>query len=199
MRVCRAPAGDPARPSHEEFAMTKKALSIASAAALLLGFLAVAQPASASTLISVTCTGTNVINYSPGLTNTPQTVTISGQDTAVACVDLARPLTQLSFVAPFSGTFTTSCTALLAGGTGTQTFHWNTGETSNWNWTLRFSNTVNGQLLAIADGPITSGLYAGAQVRQVITETTGDQTACFTPEGMTQNGGPSNWVITNLL
>ncbi|MEU0150455.1 hypothetical protein [Micromonospora fulviviridis] len=179
--------------------MRRKAISIAGGAALLLGPLVVAQPASASTLISVSCTGTNVINYSPGLTNTPQTVTITGQDTGVACVDLARPLTPLSFIAPFSGTFTTSCTALLAGGTGAQTFQWNTGETSNWNWTLRFSNTANGQLVAIADGPVTSGLYAGAQVRQVITETTGDQTACFTPEGMTQNGGPSNWVIINLL
>lgn len=179
--------------------MRKTVVSLASTVALLLGALAVPQPASASTLIWVTCTGTNVINYSPGLTNTPQTVTISGQDEALGCVDLARPFTPLRFVAPFSGTFSTSCTALLAGGTGTQTFQWNTGETSNWDWTLRFSNTVNGQLFAIADGPITSGLYAGANVRQVITEITEDLLACSTPEGMTQNGGPSNWLITNLL
>jgi hypothetical protein len=179
--------------------MRKVLTSILATTFILVAAAAAATPAAATTLISVTCTGSNVINYSPGLTNTPQTVTISGQDSATACVDLSQPLQQLSFVAPFSGTFTSSCTALLAGGTGTQTFQWNTGETSLWHWTMRFSNTVNGQLLAIADGPISSGRYAGAQVRQVITETTGELTACFTPAGMTQNGGPSNWVITNAI
>jgi len=180
----------------------KKVLLSLVGAAVLLVATSVAAPASAAAaapLISVVCTGSNEIHYSPGLTNTSQTVTISGQDNATVCVDLAQPLRQLSFVAPFSGSFTTSCTALLSGGTGTQTLQWNTGETSLWHWTFQIANTVNGQLLAIADGPITSGRYAGAQMRQVVTETAADLTACSTPEGMTENGGPSNWVITNLL
>ncbi|MEJ8632034.1 hypothetical protein [Streptomyces sp. MS2.AVA.5] len=100
-------------------------------------------------------------------------------------------------MAPFSGKFTTSCASLFTGGTGTQTLVWNTGESSQWDWTLHYSTNLNGQLVSIADGPIVGGKYAGAELRQVVTVTTLDQTACSTKEGLTETGGPSNWAFTS--
>ncbi|MWA07817.1 hypothetical protein [Streptomyces sp. BA2] len=159
-----------------------------------------ANSASADTPL-VTCTGSNVIKYEPGVTYTEKTVRITGVDSAALCVDAANPLVPLSFEAPFSGDFTTSCASVFSGGTGTQTLNWKragkaTGETSEWHWTMHFSTNANGQLLSIADGPIVNGKYAGKELRQVITVATGDQTACSKPEGLTETSGPSNWVFT---
>ncbi|GAA4419601.1 hypothetical protein GCM10023169_10430 [Georgenia halophila] len=166
-------------------------------AAFALVFMSAAVPSAAAEPVSVLCTGTNVIKYSPGVTYEERTVQISGQDDATACVDVFAPAQALSFVAPFSGTFTTSCASLFTGGTGTQTLIWNTGETSRWSWTMHFSTNLNGQLVSIADGPITSGRYAGAELRQVVTVTTLDQTACSSDNGLQETGGPSNWVFTS--
>jgi hypothetical protein len=168
------------------------------ALALLGGTLgaAPAAPAVAADTVSVVCTGSNVIRYNPGVTFEERTVQINGEDNATSCVDLAGEKLGLSFVAPFSGEFTTSCASLFTGGTGTQTLKWNTGETSHWEWTMHFSTNLNGQLLSIADGPIVGGRYAGAELRQVVTVTTVDQGACSTDKGLTETGGPSNWVFT---
>lgn len=172
--------------------------ALAGVGVLLSGILS-ANSASADTLL-VTCTGSNVIRYEPGVTYTEKNVHISGVDRAALCVDVANPLEPLSFEAPFSGEFTTSCASVFSGGTGTQTLNWKragefTGKTSEWHWTMHFSTNANGQLLSIADGPIVSGRYAGKQLRQVITVTTGDQTACSKPEGLTETSGPSTWVF----
>ncbi len=165
------------------------------AALALLGGTLVVAPAAVAETVSVRCTGTNVIKYNPGVTFEERTLQINGEDNATSCVDTVSG-ESLSFVAPFSGKFTTSCASLFTGGTGTQTLKWNTGETSQWEWTMHFSTNVNGQLQSIADGPILGGRYAGAQLRQVVTVTTLDQGACSTEKGLTQTGGPSNWEFT---
>lgn len=180
--------------------MRKKATWALGGAVVLLSGMLSANSASADTVL-VTCTGTNVITYEPGITYTEKTVHITGEDNAALCVDAAKPLELLSFEAPFSGEFTTSCASVFSGGTGTQTLKWKragelTGETSEWHWTMHFSTNANGQLLSIADGPIVSGRYAGKQLRQVITVATGDQTACSQPGGLTETSGPSSWVFT---
>lgn len=164
--------------------------------ALLVGTLWVVAPAAVAETVSVRCTGTNVIKYNPGVTFEERTLQINGEDNATSCIDVAGSELGLSFVAPFSGKFTTSCASLFTGGTGTQTLKWNTGETSQWEWTMHFSTNANGQLLSIADGPIVGGRYAGAQLRQVVTVTTLDQRACSTEKGLTETGGPSSWELT---
>lgn len=182
------------RPGHGR-ALGRQMAVLWAAIALLGGTLGVAPTAVAET-VSVRCTGTNVIKYNPGVTFEERTHQINGQDDATSCVDPEGSEVGLSFVAPFSGKFTTSCASLFTGGTGTQTLKWSTGETSQWEWTMRFSTNVNGQLQSIADGPIVGGRYAGAQLRQVVTVTTLDQRACSTQKGLTETGGPSSWEFT---
>ncbi|MFC5730166.1 MULTISPECIES: hypothetical protein [Nocardioides] len=189
-----APGADAARRSGRH-RTARTHVSALGAALALVGAMTWAAPPAVAETASVRCTGTNVIKYNPGVTYQERTVQINGQDNATSCVDTVSG-ESLSFVAPFSGKFTTSCASLFTGGTGTQTLKWNTGETSQWEWTMHFSTNVNGQLQSIADGPILGGRYAGAQLRQVVTVTTLDQGACSTEKGLTQTGGPSNWEFT---
>lgn len=158
---------------------------------------AVTAPAAAVGAASpalVTCTGTTNVAFTPGLTNTEQTVNVSGQDTADLCLSLTHPeLT--GFIGPFSGTATQSCTSLFAGGSGTETLHWNNGTTSNWSYTNSFSN-VNGTKVGTSTGPITSGTLAGATVTQTITFANLDLAACTTAQGLTSLSGLDTWTFT---
>lgn len=182
--------------SRNRYRVRARISALGAALALLAAALWAAPPAAVGETVSVTCTGSNVIKYNPGVTFEERTVQINGEDRATSCVDLTGAELGLSFVAPFSGHFTTSCASLFTGGTGTQTLKWSTGETSQWEWTMHFSTNLNGQLVSTADGPIVGGRYAGAELRQVVTVTTMDQRACSTKKGLTETGGPSNWTIT---
>ncbi|MET8829071.1 hypothetical protein ABZX40_16370 [Streptomyces sp. NPDC004610] len=152
-------------------------------------------PAAASAApVLVTCAGTTTVAFSPGLTDEERTVGVSGQDVASICLSLTNPgLT--GFVGPFSGTATQSCTSLFAGGSGTETLHWNNGTSSTWSYTNSFSN-VNGTKVGTSTGPITSGTLSGAEVTQTITYPNLDLTACSTAEGLTFLSGVDTWTIT---
>ncbi|MGV9314563.1 hypothetical protein ACWDR0_20610 [Streptomyces sp. NPDC003691] len=177
--------------------MAKRFPAAACALAMALAVVAAASAAPVAASASpalVTCTGSTTVAFSPGLTDTEQTVSVSGQDTAVLCLSLTHP--QLtSFVAPFSGTATQSCTSLFAGGSGTETLHWNNGTTSTWEYTNSFSN-VNGTKVGTSTGPITSGTLAGTEVTQTITFPNLDLSACSAPQGLTGLSGIDTWTLT---
>ncbi|MFC5152594.1 hypothetical protein [Streptomyces amakusaensis] len=177
--------------------MTKRIPMAAGALVIALTTVAAAPAAPAAASASpalVTCAGSTTVAFSPGLTNTERTVSVSGQDTANLCVSPTHP--QLTgFVAPFSGTATQSCTSLFAGGSGTETLHWSDGTTSTWAYTNSFSN-VNGTKVGTSTGPITSGTLAGAEVTQTITFPNLDLSACSTPQGLTTLNGLDTWTLT---
>ncbi|MEV4894794.1 hypothetical protein AB0K48_35955 [Nonomuraea sp. NPDC055795] len=153
-----------------------------------------AGPASA-TLTLVNCTGTTTVNFSPALTNATQTVEVEGADEGEPCVSLTHPALT-SFIAPFSGTATQSCTSFFAGGSGTETLHWNNNTTSVWNYTNSFSN-VNGTKIGTSTGTIASGTLAGAAVTQTITFVNLDLAAC-SGTGLSEISGISTWTFTAL-
>jgi hypothetical protein len=163
-----------------------------------------AQPAGASATgdgpVLVNCVGANYQHFEPGLTFEPQHVTMSGRDEATTCLSLTHPHLH-SFIGPFSGTGDFSCTSLFVGGGGTQQIYWNgldgPAYTSVWQFTFTYNN-VNGNNVGLATGPIISGPLAGATLTQTITVPQTNLLACFTPQGMTDNNGPSTWVFTNL-
>lgn len=154
-------------------------------------------PAAAATL--VTCTGSNTANFSPGLTNQPQTVTVSGQDSATHCLSLTHPALH-SFVGPFSGTAQLSCADLLSSGSGTETLFWNGGTTltSTWAWTQSVIEQ-GAFVVATIVGPITDGVLDGSNLTQIITVPSVNFNACNQPGGLTSNTGPSEWVFTDVI
>jgi hypothetical protein len=172
------------------------ALLTALLSVLAVGAAAAAFPVpAAATTALVTCTGSTTVHFSPAVTDTAQTVSVSGSDVASACVSLTNPgLT--SFVGPFSGTATQSCTTFFGGGSGTETLYWNDGTTSTWAYTNSFSN-VNGTKVGTSTGTISAGTLAGASVTQTITFTNLDLTAC-SGSGLSQLSGLDTWTISEV-
>lgn len=161
---------------------------------LILGLI----PARAAAVTLVTCVGHNTAQFSPGLTNQPQTVTVTGQDVAAPCLSVTHPHLR-SFVGPFGGTAQLSCADLLSSGSGTETLYWNGGTTltSTWAWTQ--SVVQQGTfVVATVTGPITAGALEGATLIQTITVPVLNFDACTQPGGLTSNTGPSEWVFTNV-
>ncbi|MFJ1936728.1 hypothetical protein ACIOGZ_29220 [Kitasatospora sp. NPDC088160] len=172
--------------------MKRTLTALVVSAALSCSALAAAPPAAA---VSVgTCTGSTTTTYTPGLTDTLQTITANGTDNADLCVILGHPWLT-SFVGPFNGTQSLSCTSILTSGSGTETLEWNTGQDSQWSWTNDFQN-VDGAEVGTATGPITSGPLTGTTLTQVIVLAPGSLAACSTTTGVTQVSGSSNWEFT---
>ncbi|WP_018683072.1 hypothetical protein [Actinokineospora enzanensis] len=166
------------------------------AVALCLSVLLVPVPAQATPAL-VTCVGEIEVDFTPGLTLTPQSVAVSGLEEATACTSLTHPGLH-SFTSPFSGTTERSCLALLDEGTGSETLHWNNNaSTSEWQWTSHPTQT-DGVLVVVTTGPVTSGTLAGATVTQVLTVTAETLGACFAPGGLTRLQGPSTWQFLGL-
>ncbi|MEK2494670.1 hypothetical protein WN990_34510 [Kitasatospora purpeofusca] len=170
----------------------KKIPAAVCATAVTCGALvAVAAPASATTLVN--CVGTTTVDFSPAITDTSRTVAVSGADVATLCLSLTNPgLT--GFNGPFSGTATQSCTTFFGGGSGTETLYWNDGTTSTWNYTNSFSN-VNGTKIGTSTGTLSAGTLAGSSVTQTITFANLDLTACSTT-GLSRISGTDTWTIT---
>ncbi|WP_237101967.1 hypothetical protein [Nonomuraea sp. MG754425] len=173
-----------------------KKILAALSALVLSGAAAVAAPAPAAAVVAlVNCTGTTAVEFSPALTNTAQTVSVSGQDEATLCVSLTHPALT-GFLGPFSGTATQSCTTFFGSGSGTETLYWTNGTTSTWNYTNGFTN-ANGTKIGTSTGVISSGTLAGASVTQTITFANLDLTACSTT-GLSEISGLDTWTFTDV-
>jgi hypothetical protein len=149
----------------------------------------------ASALAQVTCNGVNSLTYSPAVTATPQTVTLTAQTTFGTCVSLTHPSIVSGTVPANSVTTTSSCNQLLGTASPTFTITWNTGQTSTLTANT-YTDKVDGQPVVILLGSITSGLFAGATVTEQ-TVLTGDLTACLGP-GLTATSGPAILTIIGL-
>lgn len=147
----------------------------------------------------VTCPlGTSQITYSPGVTNTPQLVSIEGDELSGACISLLHPeLT--SFSSHYTGEGIYSCNTLVSEEpvTGDQVFVWSTGQTSTWHFTAT-AVSVGGSTVYTVTGPITSGVLAGTEVTQIVTHTNPSPALCNSQTGVTSLSGPSSYTFSDL-
>lgn len=142
-------------------------LAVPSGLALLVA-LFVSVPASAAVL-DVTCLppSSDLVTYNPALTTTPRNVAITATTTYGPCVSARVPgLTSGSRT--FQGTGSRSCLSLLSAGTETFTITWNTGQTSTVS-VGKLVNVVGAALVVTFTGTVTSGLFAGDAVLQIVT------------------------------
>ncbi len=150
-------------------------ITVSASALLVLG---PAGTASAGVL-DVTCTppSSETVTYTPPLTTAPQAVTINSTTQYGPCVSLSNP-------AISSGSRTRTllipgrtCLDLLNSGSTTFTIVWNTGQTST--ISSNFTSTTVGAALVVTDtGTVTSGLFAGSTVVQVLTAPATDVLLC---------------------
>ncbi|MUN39006.1 hypothetical protein [Actinomadura litoris] len=177
----------------------RRARRAAAPAALLLTAALTAllpiQPADAD-VDTLTCTGTSHLAYSPGLTFTPQTTTITETDTYTSCASSDPTLTSghISGSFPVAGL---SC-ATLAAGPDRYPVIWNNGQTS----TIAFAQTeatiVAGVQQYVGTGTVISGEFNGATAVFTWAYLPPSPLNCLAPGGLTSQDGTVTAVITGL-
>ncbi|WP_426730589.1 hypothetical protein [Myxococcus faecalis] len=150
-----------------------------------------ASPSRAEAVL-LTCPGTLQARYSPGMTNTPQTIATSVSGTFGPCV--GTPLTLLSASLQGGGAGQLSC---LAGSTQSMsTLTWNDGTTSTVSVSILVSARPLGEVVVTYSGTVSSGRFAGADVLMVLVLAQTQVTGCFTDEGVTATAGPVVLTLT---
>jgi hypothetical protein len=164
----------------------RTSLSVAPAAVLAAVLSAVALAVSASGADGaniVRCVGTESLAYSPGLTDTPATTTLTITTILSPCVS-AMPLwtgAATSFRTNPPGL--SSCLDLLRSGSASKLLTWSDGTTSTFSYNST-ANRIRGQLVYAQAGTITAGRYKGSTGLGTFVGPS-DLTACSTPSGLT--------------
>ncbi|WP_131736112.1 hypothetical protein [Actinomadura roseirufa] len=170
----------------------------APAALLLTAALTTLLPAQAAdaALGSVTCTGTSHLAYSPGLTFTPQSVTITETDTYTSCASSDPTLTS----GHISGSFTVaglSCANVTAGPDRYPVI-WNNGQTSIIAFTQTEATVVAGVQQYVGTGTVTSGEFNGDTAVFTWAYLPPSPLNCLAPGGLTSQDGTVTAVIAGL-
>lgn len=163
-------------------------VAIAVAASVLATAIA-AAPAAHAGISSTTCTGSSVITYQPGLTNTPRTVSYTETDTFAHCISTDPTLASGLFAVTVSlpGAY---CLGLPTLTTNTPyDIAWNNGQASDIN--LSYTDVVAEGIEQVTGvGTVTSGEFTGAAVTITWLYTVPDPLLCLTPGGVTGQTGP---------
>jgi hypothetical protein len=168
--------------------------------ALGLGGLAMfALPARAAIVdlpVVVTCTGSEVATFTPGLQFEPRLISTTIKQALPFCVgdkSLSSGSAQLAFTAE------QACVDPRVGSTtgGTETITWNTGEKSEFTYTKTYADE-GGQVIATKVGSISKGKFLNAKAVMTVTATS-NAASCASKEGNTHNTATVVFVITTAL
>jgi len=154
------------------------------------------EPAGAAGLLDLMCTGTESATYSPGLTLSTQSVTVTASHTYTSCSGSDPSVTSGSDGRMLRNNI--SCLTLADGGAGTLSLAWNNGRTSMFNFNRLVTHPVGETVVAYV-GSITSGEFAGDNAVLTVTSATLDAAACIAPPGVPGSSGLAVLVVTGLL
>ncbi|MCY1036120.1 hypothetical protein OV207_32095 [Corallococcus sp. BB11-1] len=135
----------------------------------------------------VTCPfGELTTTYSPGITYTPRTSTVSVSG-RFSCLTLSGEAVSSATVSAASPPVTITCANLLSGGFAQTTLTWNTGETSVLALNVQKVELNGTTTVQTFNGVVASGKFFGANVVRAVTYLTTDLSAsCSSPNGLTQ-------------
>jgi hypothetical protein len=158
-------------------------------AAITVASMFVAVPGANASDGSITCRGTEVLTYSPGLKMFTRTVTLNATANFGPCVSTNPAIASGTAGTPPGGVpANLSCLNLLDSSSGQATVKWNNGTTSRYFFN-RITQTVGGQLIATASGAVTAGEFLGRSVLIVSVSPAPNFLDCLSPGGMTQRTG----------
>lgn len=166
----------------------------AAVAALALGLSALVTTGTAAgaAVVDLQCTGSQTLSYSPGLTLTPQAVTVSGSGSFSCPLSSDPAISTGSFtVGPVGATL--GCA--LTGGSGTFAYTWNTGQVSTVSATSVVTANL-GVVVVTSTGTVVSGPFAGDTAVFTWTGSSPGLLDCLTPAGVTQYSGPTTLTFT---
>ncbi|GIG64507.1 hypothetical protein [Phytomonospora endophytica] len=146
---------------------------------------------------TTTCTGTSHVALSPGMTLTPQTVTVTENDALTSCTSTDPTLTSGS-LGPFVYSVpNASCNSIFPLGTGPLLLAWNNGQTSTATLTYTASSTA-GIVQQTGVGSIIAGQFTGAAAVVTWIYLLVNPLECLVPGGMTSQNGTILVQITGL-
>ncbi|CAM3917108.1 hypothetical protein G4177_13080 [Corallococcus sp. ZKHCc1 1396] len=138
----------------------------------------------------VTCLfGDLTTTYTPGITHTPRTSTVSTTG-RFSCLTLAGEPVSSATVSTVSPPVTLSCNNPLSEGAAQATLTWSTGETSVLSLNEQKVEVQDATTVQTFSSVVTSGKYAGANVVRTVKYLTADLTAnCASPIGLARTHG----------
>jgi hypothetical protein len=154
-------------------------------AAALIGAAVLVPTDAHAVAADVTCTGTETVNYQPGLLLSSQQVHVAVNGILAPCVSSNPAVTAGTYLPAFSATL--SCATLLSGLPGTRVFQWSDGKSSTFTYS-RTLNSVGGQLTVTFTGTITAGEFAGDTAVEQVVFVTPNTLQCLAPPGLTSLG-----------
>ncbi|MEA2843024.1 MAG: hypothetical protein QOJ69_695 [Actinomycetota bacterium] len=163
--------------------------------AAILASLAVGVPGAHAVSPSVTCSGSEAATYNPGLQLTPRTVTLNVNATFGPCISTNPAISSGTAGTPPGGVpATLSCNSLLGTASGQAVIHWNNGTTTRYSFN-RSSQTVLGQLITTASGPVIAGEFLGRSVSLTAVSPALNLLDCIRPSGLTSRTALVTLVI----
>ena len=154
-------------------------------------FASVPPPASYSTLLGLCSPGSGTSNYSPGITNTLQSVHVNNTVTFSPCT-----VAQNKVVATLSISVDTisSCSS-KTDASGGGVISYTNGQMSTWTLDSWTATRLLGQLLAVDSGLITNGPFNGARVWVFNTRAVNDPSVCASANGILTATGQTTLII----
>ncbi|WP_132115981.1 hypothetical protein [Actinocrispum wychmicini] len=149
-------------------------------------------PAAQAAVGSVTCTGSSHAAYNPGLTLTPQTITVTETDTVPNCTSTDSTLTSVITAGPYSYPVANAgCNyaMVIPVGGGSLTVHWNNGQTSTLTGLVNELTATGGIVQNIAVGTVTAGEFTGAAATITYAYPLVNTLQCLAPGGLTSQDG----------
>ncbi|MER6578727.1 hypothetical protein [Nonomuraea sp. NPDC001023] len=148
--------------------------------ALLVAVLVPAATGARAAIGVTKCAGSQTVTYTPGLTDQPREVTVSGNAPLIECVSSSDP-TISQATSTFSATGTFSCTSGTRA--GSRRITWNNGNTSTLSSTSTVS--VNGaESLVLIKGVVVDGEFKGTPWTGTFTMFSTKPLACLTEQGL---------------
>ncbi|MFI1585562.1 hypothetical protein [Embleya sp. NPDC020630] len=159
------------------------------------GLVAAAAPA-AHAAASTTCTGTATVGYSPGLTLTPQTVTLNESDSVPSCVSTDPTITGV-VTGPYSYPLANaSCNNVQVDPGSVLVIHWNNGRSSTVGGLTYVTTTTLGISQTIGTGTVSAGEFTGAAGILTWLFPLVNPLSCLTPGGLT---GQSGTIVAEVV
>jgi hypothetical protein len=146
--------------------------------ALTTGILTSLPQAAHATGLDQVCAVTEIVTYTPAVTNTPQNVTVTVHGNLFTCTSSSAPTGSYTETALEPGI---TCTNLLASASGTRIFHWTNTAIAPSTFTYNLTGTaVNGTAQATFLGEIAAGTFTPDPAKEEVTGPVPDPITCLT-------------------
>lgn len=142
----------------------------------------------------ITCTVSSVVTYSPGMTLVSSQQNVTFDVHYNDCVSASQPAITSANPTGSAVEDAGCLQGIVPPQSGTFTITWNTGQASTFDY-LAVEAQAGGQDVYTTTATITSGVFTGDAMEEVISENSPNLLQCLAPPGVTSQNGTGAVVI----